>query len=317
MSGRDGNKIASAKGWGWEGGGGGGWLSMDMPMGTCPWLGVTVWKRMLWMTWTSEAATEAFRQTVGGGCQSGWGRLLSVINASKPAFAVRETVAGRRLGALEGGGGLPTWIWTGHGWGAYAWRGQGGERGGSPGGTNPAPLLLPSLVSGDAKPTPKPPPRRHTAHQGKVGALKKLVESVPDGSLIFFFDGLDVIFVHDIATILRASARFDLDRTVYISTERNCWDYPNMGPPPEREGGSRHYDKYPKSPTTWRYVNTGGVFAKVGANFRTFMRAWEACIHAGLPDQHCGHLFYTKDPRVCHGAPCTAAQGPTGHWRRD
>ena len=30
---------------------------------------------------TSEAAPEAVRQAVGGGCQSGWGRLLSVTNA--------------------------------------------------------------------------------------------------------------------------------------------------------------------------------------------------------------------------------------------
>ena len=30
---------------------------------------------------TSEAAPEAVRQAVGGGCRSGWGRLLSVTNA--------------------------------------------------------------------------------------------------------------------------------------------------------------------------------------------------------------------------------------------
>ena len=30
---------------------------------------------------TSEAAAEAVRQAVGGGCQSGWGRLLSVTDA--------------------------------------------------------------------------------------------------------------------------------------------------------------------------------------------------------------------------------------------
>ena len=30
---------------------------------------------------TSEAAPEAVRQAVAGGCRSGWGRLLSVINA--------------------------------------------------------------------------------------------------------------------------------------------------------------------------------------------------------------------------------------------
>ena len=62
---------------------------------------------------TSEAAPEAVRQAVGGGSKSGWGRLLSVKNAvgggaGKAAPTVRETVAGSRLGALEGaGGGLP------------------------------------------------------------------------------------------------------------------------------------------------------------------------------------------------------------------
>ena len=48
----------------------------------------------------AEAAPEAVRQAVGGGCQSGWGRLLSVANA----LGVRGTVAGHRPGALEGGG---------------------------------------------------------------------------------------------------------------------------------------------------------------------------------------------------------------------
>ena len=32
---------------------------------------------------TSEAAPEAGRQAVGGGCRSGWGRLLSVTNANE------------------------------------------------------------------------------------------------------------------------------------------------------------------------------------------------------------------------------------------
>ena len=32
----------------------------------------------------SEAAPEAVRQAVGGGCQSGWGRLLLVTNAIEP-----------------------------------------------------------------------------------------------------------------------------------------------------------------------------------------------------------------------------------------
>ena len=55
----------------------------------------------------SEAAPAAVRQAVGGGCQSGWGPLMSVGNAIevKLALAARETVAGcRRPGG--GGGGL-------------------------------------------------------------------------------------------------------------------------------------------------------------------------------------------------------------------
>ena len=56
---------------------------------------------------TSEAAPEAVGQAVGGGCQSGWGRLLSVTSAIEPGTC-RQVVAGHRLGTLEGGvGGAP------------------------------------------------------------------------------------------------------------------------------------------------------------------------------------------------------------------
>ena len=59
----------------------------------------------------SEAAPEAFRRAIGGGCQSGWGRLLSVTNAIEAGTCRQGGVAGRRLGALEraaGGGPLCT-----------------------------------------------------------------------------------------------------------------------------------------------------------------------------------------------------------------
>ena len=42
---------------------------------------------------TSEAAPEAVRQAVGGGCQSGWGRLLSVTNGTE-AGTCRERHSG-------------------------------------------------------------------------------------------------------------------------------------------------------------------------------------------------------------------------------
>ena len=55
----------------------------------------------------SEAAPEAVRQAVGGGCQSGWGGYCRLQMPLKLRFGVRGTVAGHRLGALEGLGGLP------------------------------------------------------------------------------------------------------------------------------------------------------------------------------------------------------------------
>ena len=55
----------------------------------------------------SEAVPEAVRQAVGGGCRSGWGGYCRLQMALRPALGVRGTLAGRRLGALEGGGGLP------------------------------------------------------------------------------------------------------------------------------------------------------------------------------------------------------------------
>ena len=57
---------------------------------------------------TSEAAPESVRQSVGGGCPKrlggGYCRLQMPL---KLVLTVRETVAGHRLGALEGGGNLP------------------------------------------------------------------------------------------------------------------------------------------------------------------------------------------------------------------
>ena len=44
-------------------------------------LGVALWHGCIRREGASEAAPEAVRQAVGGGCQSGWGRLLSVTNA--------------------------------------------------------------------------------------------------------------------------------------------------------------------------------------------------------------------------------------------
>ena len=54
-----------------------------------------------------DGPPEAVRQAIGGGCQSGWGRLQMPLRL---ALGVTGTVAGHRLGALDGGGGLWTCV---------------------------------------------------------------------------------------------------------------------------------------------------------------------------------------------------------------
>ena len=56
---------------------------------------------------TSEAAPEAVRQAVGGGCQSGRGRLLSVTNAAEAGTWRQGDSGWAYAGRLEGAGGVP------------------------------------------------------------------------------------------------------------------------------------------------------------------------------------------------------------------
>ena len=54
---------------------------------------------------TSEVAPEAARQAVGGGCQSGWGRLLSVANAVDAGTCCQADSGWAQAGRPGGGGG--------------------------------------------------------------------------------------------------------------------------------------------------------------------------------------------------------------------
>ena len=57
-------------------------------------------------------APEAVRQAVGGGCQSGWGRLLSVINAIEPGTCRQGDSGWAQAGRLGGGAppfSMPPW----------------------------------------------------------------------------------------------------------------------------------------------------------------------------------------------------------------
>ena len=56
---------------------------------------------------TSEAAPAAVRQAVGGGCQSGWGRLLSVTNVIEAGTCRQGQWLGIGWAPQERGGGAP------------------------------------------------------------------------------------------------------------------------------------------------------------------------------------------------------------------
>ena len=67
---------------------------------------------------TSEAAPEAVRQAVGGGCQSGWGRLLSVTNAIEASTWHQGDSVWASAGRPGRGGGVTSppllmhpWLW--------------------------------------------------------------------------------------------------------------------------------------------------------------------------------------------------------------
>ena len=72
---------------------------------TRPWT-ASPWQGCIRREATSEAAPEAVRPAVEGGCQSGWGRLLSVTNAIG-AGTWRQGLFGNRPGGRETGGRCP------------------------------------------------------------------------------------------------------------------------------------------------------------------------------------------------------------------
>ena len=61
---------------------------------------------MHWKGGTSEGVTEAVRRADGGGCQSGWGRLLSVTNAIEAGTWGSGDSGWASTGRPERGGGV-------------------------------------------------------------------------------------------------------------------------------------------------------------------------------------------------------------------
>lgn len=89
-------------------------------------------------------------------------------------------------------------------------------------------------------------------NQTKDRLLAEYLESVDDNEIIFSTDAYDAWFLEGENEILRKFHSFD--HPLVFSAERNCW-------PPDKEMCGR----YPVSPTTARYLNSGGFIGMAGA----------------------------------------------------
>eukprot|EP00667_Euglena_gracilis_P013756 EG_transcript_14196 len=117
---------------------------------------------------------------------------------------------------------------------------------------------------------------------GKAAALTEYLRQgvVPDNTPVIFYD-TDVLLLNDLPTLQRAVGSFALGRSILFSAERNCWPI--------------FFPHYPRAPTSFRYVNTGGFLALAGPHLLAFAEAWQRCIADRVDDQTCVHWFYLRD----------------------
>eukprot|EP00668_Euglena_longa_P018972 GGOE01023646.1.p1 GENE.GGOE01023646.1~~GGOE01023646.1.p1 ORF type:complete len:360 (-),score=73.65 GGOE01023646.1:444-1523(-) len=118
----------------------------------------------------------------------------------------------------------------------------------------------------------------------RVWGIQRYVAKVPDGDIVFFFDAMDTLVLHGVHHILRSAAPLLVNNSVVFSGERNCYPW----------GGHCHV--LPASPTTYRFVNAGGMVGRAGPNLRNFLEAWRRCTIDGFDDQLCANWLYADFP---------------------
>jgi hypothetical protein len=98
----------------------------------------------------------------------------------------------------------------------------------------------------------------------KLGAALEAVEALPADCPVVFTDAYDVLFARGGESMRRA---FDaIGKPLVFSAECGCW------PQVTRDKGRTCRDKYPKSPTPYRYLNSGSWAGRASVAAR-FLRA--------------------------------------------
>ena len=125
----------------------------------------------------------------------------------------------------------------------------------------------------------------------KLTSARQVVAALPPDALVLFADAYDVLYTAG-GDALRAGFEglgVPPDRVLFMG-ERGCWPDADMGPVGHRFCS----EQYPKSPTPYRYVNSGVWMGRAAAAFRllTVLSAYTP----GLDDQHVtGHLFVDRN----------------------
>ena len=124
----------------------------------------------------------------------------------------------------------------------------------------------------------------------KLTGAREVVGRLRPDALVLFADAYDVLYAASAEELTEGFQRLRVppDRVLFMA-ERGCWPDWDMGPPGRRFCTER----YPSSPTPYRYVNSGVWMGHAAAAFRLLTIL--ASYTPGLDDQHVtGHLFVDR-----------------------
>jgi len=113
----------------------------------------------------------------------------------------------------------------------------------------------------------------------RVHGFADFLETVADGMIVFFIDAMDTLILKGASAIRRGLSQLPIDTHIIFSGERNCYPL----------GSCR---THPELPTSFQFVNAGGLVGRAGPVMREFARAWRLCTMDGHDDQKCANWLY-------------------------
>ena len=125
---------------------------------------------------------------------------------------------------------------------------------------------------------------RDKFHAVKEYIIKKNLES--SKRILMFVDGYDVLFTPGRQNIIEKFNRFE--KPLVFSAENNCY--------PDRTPVCMNDEKYPKSPTEFRYVNSGTYIGEAWAVFKMVSESLE--MSDDHNDQLLAHLFFIDNQDI-------------------